>query len=120
MKILPTLLGAALLAGSPFSVLAADTGASQPIEFSYALDRSLLADETGAQAVYRDLRGSARRACKIAGVRGLAAVDQVCVADLIDKVISASGSAELEQRFVDSRRAELIQRDAAAFDVVSR
>jgi UrcA family protein len=120
MKILPALLGAALLIGAPCATFAADATASQPIEFSYALDRSLLADETGAQAVYRDLRSSARRACKIAGVRGLAAVDQVCVADLIDKVISASGSAELEQRFADSRSAELIQRDAAAFEIVSR
>lgn len=104
MKILPLVTAAAVLAVAPFAA-----HAETPVvefTFAYDLDRSQLATEAGAEAAYRDLTGRARAACAIAGVKGLNAVDTACAADLVEKVVAASGSALLAARHNGSSYAQ--------------
>ena len=104
MKILPLVSSVLLAAATPFAA-----HAEQPVEqftFAYALDRSQLATEAGAETAYRDLTGRARAACAISGAKGLGAVDTACAADLVEKVVAASGSATLEARHAGASYAQ--------------
>jgi UrcA family protein len=110
-----TILAAAALSGAAHAETATDE-----IAFHYSLDRSLLASEAGAQAVYANLERQARRACTLPGVRGLNTVDQACVAELVNKVVALSGSAALEAQFAGSSLAMLVVEETERFASVAR
>jgi UrcA family protein len=110
-----TATAAAFLIAAALSGAANAEIAAEEISFAYSLDRSLLASEEGAQAVYANLERQARRACTLPGVRGLQTVDQACVAELVNKVVALSGSAALEAQFAGSALAMLVIEETERF-----
>jgi UrcA family protein len=105
----PTRLAAILAAATTAASLGLAAASAQeriPITFEYQLDRSVLSSPQGANRVYNDLRREARQACSLRGAYGrstLDAIDYDCVAELVDKVVSAAASRTLSARHEDSR-----------------
>lgn len=111
---------AALAASAALAGAANAEAPRDEIVFTYTFDRSQLSTDEGVRAVYKNLERQARRACAMPGTRGVLAVDDVCVAELVDKVVAVTGSAALEAQYEGSRLALLMREDAEQFAAVGR
>ena len=92
----PTLLKRIALAATPlaFAAVMASPALSQDdlrteFTFRFEYEANLLQSYAGAEGVYRDLRSSARRACRRDGVVLTAfSHDRDCIARLVDAVVA--------------------------------
>lgn len=115
---MPRVFPRALVAAASLLALpAAAWEPSAPVTFAYDLDHTLLSTREGANRVYLDLRRQARDECRVLGLPSphLDSVDRDCVAELVDKVVTAADSPALSQRHRATRLYQRARRgDAVA------
>lgn len=83
-----------------------------PVSFSYVLDQAARSDAGAARAAYWDIKRDARKACRHPGLpaHDLTAVDQSCVARIVDAVIAQAGVPLLTARHEGSSLQRLARR----------
>lgn len=72
-------------------------GPTEPVQLEFHYKRTDLQTPEGAERVYRRLHGAARQTCTKSGTPMEQArnADTRCIADLVEKVVTAIGSAQL-------------------------